>query len=419
MNRTWIVIGWLCGWVIAAANACAVEPYQLTGQFIELTTDLDDRDEAQTLVTSFDAAVPQWIAFGNLADDVAQGWKVKAFVMQDKSVFMNRGWIPLRVPDFPFGYAIDDSVWVLAQPSQYYTRHLLLHEGAHSFAFHAFDGAGPMWFMEGSAELLATHNGHGERTQTIAIPDHRDDVPYWGRFKKLDQLRSAGTTPPIETVMNYPPTLTGDIESYSYSWAAASMFAAYPEYRPGFLRALRRGRDTSKNFNRQFYTPLAAHWPVVAARWRLLAHDFDFGFDWDQQRVELSTDDPLWNGQPIELSIEANRGWQSAGVRLPAGATVRVRASGEIVLDDDPKPWISQPPGVTIRYHHGKPLGQLIACVLPNQTPRQGDLPPLVIEAVGDEATISVDVHSWLLLKVNDAVGDLDDNQGSLDVVIQ
>ncbi len=442
MNRTWIFAWWVCGVTLAVQPFAtryeiyadevvgnkgdgtserdrAGELYRVGGRFIELTTDLTSREEAETLVASFDAAVPQWASFWNLADEAVEDWKVTAFVMRDKPRFASQGLIPVRVPNFPYGYALDDSVWVMAQPSQYYTRHLLLHEGAHALSFHCFGGAGPTWFMEGTAELLATHSGQGESIRVLDIPANKSDVPYWGRFTKIGQLRSDAAVVPIEQVMAYPPTLSGDVESYALSWVAASMFATYPQYRRVLEDAASLGRETGDVFNRQIKIRLSKDWPVVDARWRLATNDLDFGFDWQQQRVEISVSDPLWDGKPITLAVQADRGWQSPGVRVPAGAHVNVRATGRITLANEPKPWISEPPGVTIQYVGGRPMGQLIACVLPNQPERQDKLTRLDIRSVGDQSTLRVASHSWLLFKVNDAVGNLDDNAGQYEVTIE
>ncbi len=420
MNRTWIVVVLACLLsIVDRGSALADELFQLEGVFVDLTTDVESREEAETLVASLDSAVPQWISFWNLPADAATDWKIKAFVMRDKTRFLSQGLIPDRVPDFPFGYALGDSVWVLAQPSQYYTRHLLLHEGAHSFAFHCFGGAGPTWFMEGTAELLATHTGAGTAIKINQIPTSRDQVPYWGRFKKMAQVRAASSLPIIETVMTYPPTLSGDVESYGWSWAAASMFSAYPDDRETFNLAAKNGQDAGPEFNRQIHSRLSAQWPVVAAQWRLLTSDFDFGFDWDRERVELSTDDPMWDGQALKMSVRADRGWQSAGVLIPANANLEIKASGEVTLASDPKPWISRPAGITIQYNDGRPLGQLLARLLPTRTPRQGRFAPVAVETVGDGVTIAVPQHCWLLFRVNDEISDMANNDGAFDVTVE
>ncbi len=397
----------------APSSALADQLLRREGRFIRLTTDVNSVAEAETLVESFDAAVPQWVDFWGIPEDDLANWKVDAFVMRDKSEFDRQGLIPRRVPDFPFGYALGNRVWVLAQQSEYYTRHLLLHEGVHSLAFFHFGGAGPTWFREGTAELLATHHAAGAEIEINKIPDDRDDVPYWGRFKLMQQLRTSSDIPTLDTVMRYRPDLKGDVESYGWSWAAVMIFDAYPEYRDELLAAARLGRDDGPGFNQQLRQRLQNQWPGLSARWKLMCNDLDYGFDWSRERVELSPRNPRWNGKPIELAIAPDRGWQSTGVRIPGGVKVRLIPSGQVTLADDPKPWRSEPPGITFRYYRGRPIGQLLACVLPNAAGTAStSLHPLRVIPVVKETVIDVPKYSWLVLRVNDAVSELGDNKG-------
>ncbi len=390
-----------------------------SGRYIELTTDLSSAAETETLVASFDAAVGQWVEFWELSDDALADWKVKAYIIRDKERFRRQGLIPNHIPDFPFGYAHGNTVWVLAQQSEYYTRHLLLHEGVHSLAFFHFGGAGPTWFMEGTAEMLAVHRGQGAATKINQIPRNRTDVPYWGRFKLIKELRKEGRVPTIETVMRYRPTLTGNVETYGWSWAAAMLFHAYPEYHEAFFAAAKNGSD-GPDFNQQLYRQIGQRkWPVVAARWRVMCDDLDYGFDWSHQRLAISENDPPWDGKTIDAMIDARRGWQSTGVRFAPGTKLTLQGTGEVILDTQPKPWISQPPGVTIKYHRGRPLGQLLACVLPNATPRGQRLAPLKIFSVEKETEIQIDQHCWLLFRVNDAVDARGNNQGAYQLTIR
>ena len=45
-------------------------------------------------------------------------------------------------------------LWLHDQPTAYYRRHLLLHEGTHVFMASFLGGCGPGWYMEGTAELF-------------------------------------------------------------------------------------------------------------------------------------------------------------------------------------------------------------------------------------------------------------------------
>lgn len=405
---------------LPANRAVASELLQREGRYIHLTTDLSSTEEADALVASFDAAVPQWIRFWNLSKDTLADWKVDACVIRNQAEFERLGLIPDRVPSFPFGYAWGNKVWVLAQKSEYYTRHLLLHEGVHSLAYHLHDGAGPTWFQEGTAELLATHRGQRGTTEINRIPVSRDEVPYWGRFKLIDQLRNEQQVPTLNTVMRYQPNLTGDVATYGWSWAACMILERYPEYRPALLAAATAGRETGPAFNRKLSQELNDEWPVLAARWKLMCHDLDYGFDWARERVEISAKDPIWDGRDLPFQVQADRGWQSCGVRIPQGAQLRFLVEGRVTLADQPKPWISESDGITFQYHQGRPVGQLLACLLPNASNPQAKLiSPLKIQSADPNETVSVSQYSWLLFRVNDAVSDLANNRGHFEVTLQ
>ena len=419
MNQTRIIFLLGCCLALLPIGALGGELIEREGRFIRLTTDLESPQEADILVASFDAAALEWLKFWQLPEKVLADWRVDACVMREISTFRQQGLIPEHVPDFPFGYASGNRIWVRAQQSEYYTRHLLLHEGVHALMFFHFGGAGPTWFMEGTAELLATHSGQNQAVRINQIPASREDTPYWGRFKLMKQLRKETVVPTLEAVMGYQPNLRGDVASYGWSWSAAMMLHAYPEYRDAFFSAATNGRDSSPAFNRKLRKDLAGQWPILAARWQLMCHELDYGFDWLRERVELSVRDPQWDGRPLEFRVSANQGWQSIGVRVPGKAKIKVSASGRVTLADQPKPWTSEPTGITFQYHRGRPLGELTACVLPNAVDRQAKtLHPLDVRYIGQEATLDIAQFSWLLLRVNDDVGSLADNTGEYKVTI-
>lgn len=410
---------WLSLMPVLGTPAWAADDFiRVSGQHIRLVTDVAP-DEADELIASFDAAVDQWAQLWEVAPDRLTEWTVDAWVMRDVDAFESADQIAADVPDFPYGYAINDRVYVKAQPSRYYTRHLLLHEGTHSLAFKLFQGAGPTWFMEGTAEWLATHRGIGSDIEVAVIPRNSQEVPYWGRFTAIANLRSAGDLPAIQTVMRYQPNLLGDVPTYGCAWAAIQMMRAYPEYRPLILKSAARGQNTPQAFNRWLGQEISPQWPIFAARWRLWTESMDYGWDPSRHQTALSINDPLWDGQRRSVPIVADRGWQSVGVRIPGGRSVRLSAEGTATLADQPKPWVSHPAGVTIRYTRDKPLGQLIAMVLPNVMSDRPTLPTLPRITVGNGATVMIDSPSWLVLKVNDAIGELADNTGGYEVTIE
>ncbi len=411
-------VGIVFAWLVAPLKADDL--LVKDGRYIHLTTDIASVEEAERLVASFDAAVPQWVQFWNMSEDALNDFKVQACVIRNKVKFNQSGLIPPTVPDFPFGYALGNQVWVLAQQSQYYTRHLLLHEGVHSLAYHVFNGAGPTWFQEGSAELLATHHGSGSDIRINRIPQSREDAPYWGRFKRMGQATDKGKVPSFHAVLDYQPNLAGDVATYSWSWAACMVLSSYPEYHSAFIAAAQQGKETGPAFNRELQLSLGKQWPILAARWRLACHDLDYGFDWQKEQVKLSANDPVWNGKNLKIQVRPDQGWQSCGVRIPRGAKLAITAEGEITLADQPKAWVSQPPGITFQYHRGRPMGELQFCLLPNANdPQAKQIEPLKVQSVEDQPTVNVAQYSWLLFRSNDACGKLDDNRGSYQVSIE
>jgi hypothetical protein len=420
MNRTRIVFLLSCGLfaALSSTDIIAAELIEREGQFIRLTTDLESAAEAEALVATFDAAVPQWVEFWNLDQRSLADWKVDACVIRDKGKFQAAGLIPQSVPDFPFGYAFGNKVWALAQQSEYYTRHLLLHEGVHSLAFHAFGGAGPTWFMEGTAELLATHSGVSASTKVNQIPVNREAVPYWGRFKLMDELRVEQKIPAFEQVLQYQPNLIGDVASYGWSWAAVMLLQTYPEYQPAFQAAAKNGRKSGAPFNRDLNRSLSKDWPIIAARWRLMCHDLNYGFDWQRERVTLSASDPIWDGSAIQLQVAADQGWQSSGKLIRPGTTLKITPAGQVTVAETTKPWVSEPSGITLEFRRGRPLGQLLMCVLPT-VEKSEQLPELEIQPVVAETTFTTKTFSWLLFRVNDGVGELADNRGAFELQIE
>lgn len=390
---------------------------------ITLTTDIDDKDKISDLMAAFEAAVPQWTKFWRLPEGSLDDWKVDAYVIRNKATFLKAGLIPDSVPNFPFGYALGQQIFEMEQDSLYYTRHLLLHESVHALMFKHFGGAGPSWFMEGSAEMLSVHRLTGSDTQINQPPADRSSVPYWGRYKLMSERRKASGIPSLNSVIEYPRDLNSDVESYAWSWAATMMLYNYDDFRDAFYRAAKNGQDEDELFNVKLRRDLQTQWPVVDARWRLMCNDLNYGFDWSKEKVALSMKDQVWDGSELSIAVKPDQGWQSIGVRLNKGMKLNVTPSGQCVLGNKPKPWVSEPAGVTIRYHHGRPLGQLIACIVDNAPDAKSSdaktIKPLPIASITKPIQIPIRENCWLLFRVNDAPGELADNTGAYQIKIQ
>ncbi|MEM9365334.1 MAG: hypothetical protein AAGD07_05005 [Planctomycetota bacterium] len=441
------------------------------GIYLELTTDRASREELADWISAFDAAVPQWLQFWGMPANAADGWLVRGLVVEDVAAFRATGDIPDAVPTFPYGYAAKGRLWVRVQDTSHYTRHLVLHEGVHALAIELFGGTGPTWYMEATAELLATHR---DRVITASsdpispanallaqrddfrinrIPRSKREAPLWGRFKVIDEHRNSGALPRLDSVLNLPVDLKGAVEEYTWCWVAAMMMTHYPDTRDVFLRAARNGYDRSPAFTSRLYRELQPQWPVVRARWRVALQELDYGYDWSRHGLTVSTDDSRYSGQAMSLSVAADQGWQSAGVWFPARSQVRIVAEGKCrvmtassAVDTDipsdgqgtsnPVDWMSGPAGVTGRFHRGNPLGQLRVWLLPiapedGRFLRPADIRPVVplrssaagMTELETGLVVRVDQPSWLLFRVNDGCGELGtfqlaDNEGFLRVEV-
>ena len=84
-------------------------------------------------------------------------WQVRAFLIGDRKTFDKLGVMPAGDDKFVHGLSMGSDLWLYDQPTAYYRRHLLLHEGTHAFMAKFLGGCGPGWYMEGTAELFGTH----------------------------------------------------------------------------------------------------------------------------------------------------------------------------------------------------------------------------------------------------------------------
>jgi hypothetical protein len=406
--------------LVAAGELRTVE-----GRYVRIVTDLDEDAESRQWTDAVDKAVPQFCQFWEVPLEQLDGWRITACMIREKQTFRTAGLLGADVPDFPHGFQIGNNVWVMGQPSAYYTRHLLIHEAAHAFAFHVFGGAGPPWFMEGTAEYLATHRWDGENLEVGVLPESSSSFPYWGRFKMIDARRRNAQALSLMSVLRYSDTAHRQVEPYAWTWAAVQLFAAYPDTRTVLIAAARNGRESSPQFTKTFVESLGPLWPVAQTRWKVLIDEFDYGYDFGRNRIDLRNEggeieslELPWNGRSIRIPIAANRGWQSAGLLVQAGTRFRIDASGEVILAPEPKPWVAKADGITLRYHRGRPLGRLLATILPAQSDRSATTAALPVKSVGEHIDWIAEETGWLMLRVGDDPSEVADNEGEFVVVV-
>lgn len=380
---------------------------------------LDERHR-QALISlgaTFDAAVEQWCeAFGIVPED-ARSWRMSAMVMHSRERFERAGLVPERLPQFPAGFALGDQLWIFAQQDDYYTRHLLLHEGTHAFMQKFLGGTGPPWFSEGMAEWMALHRIEDGRLLLHQKIARSQDAAGWGRIGIIKRMTKSGNAMTIDDVLNIPPTAFRSVEFYAWSWAACEFFASHPLTKDAFTTWPRMADRRPERFNIEVVRQLTPHRDVLDRDWALFIGEIDYGYDAASGISGMATliGEHRWR-------VEAAQSWQSTGFKVQAGDTLQIESSGQTVLRETTRPWTSESEGVTIEYHAGSPIGKLMLGVMPPTSHASADsaseFPVIEVTPIGRSANVPVQQSGTVFLRINEQPGEYRDNSGHLEVSV-
>jgi hypothetical protein len=396
-------------------QAAAAGIRKVAGQRLTLFTDLGPDEEIDVLPEVFRQAFPQWCAYFGVDPADHADWHATGFLMQDGDAFRRAGLLPDALPTFENGFSWNYDLWLYEQPSAYYRRHLLLHEGTHSFMNTVLGACGPPWYMEGTAELLGTHRWHPGQLRMGHMPASREEVPMWGRIKMVQDAYADRRGQTLPNVIGYRPSAHSENEAYAWCWAAAAFLDGHPRYRERFRQLPRFVLEP--DFSDRFSRLIGDDWDALNEEWEVFVADLEYGYDIARTAVDFSPGQPLPEAG-TSVRVAADRGWQNSGLRLEAGRPYRLRAAGRYQVADQPQIWWCEPGGVSIRYYKGLPLGALLAAVQADP-PMEGASPLTRPIAVGLGATLRPTHSGTLFLRINDSAGELDDNAGTLLVHIQ
>jgi hypothetical protein len=396
------------------ANAFSNGIRKLAGKRLTLYTDVNG-EEIDRLPGIFDQAFPQYCEYFRLSPDELAGWSMRGFLMKEKSPFAQTGLLPGGLPDFPHGYSVNHELWIYDQPSDYYRRHLLLHEGVHGFMNTVLGGCGPTWYMEGMAEMLATHDFKDGRLKLNYFPKNREEVPEWGRIKLIKDAFADNRAQSLRTVIDGPRNLQKETELYAWSWAAAAFLDRHPRYRDRFRELYKHVRQ--RDFNEYVFEVFKNNWQQLSEEWQVFIAGLEYGYDVAHTVIDFTPGKPLPEKGAVVV-IAADRGWQNSVIQLQAGVKYQLKASGRYQVANQPKIWWCEPGGVSIRYYQGRPLGILLAAVRPENPDENSPSVFLKPITVGLGTTISPEQSGTLFLKINDSAAELDDNAGELRVEI-
>ena len=338
---------------------------KLTSKRLTLYTDLAPAAVVDELPEVFDQAFPQWCVYFGVDPQRHADWHITGFLMKEKSRFEASGLLPGDLPAFLNGFARQQELWLYNQTSDYYRRHLLLHEGTHGFMFSLLGACGPPWYSEGMAELMATHRWHDGRLTLNYFPTKAAEVPKLGRIEivETDVANHRGRS--IGEVLAYDTHAHLKVEPYGWSWAAAAFLDNHPRYRERFHQMWHDVGEA--DFNKRFAKRFAADGAELAEEWQVFASDLAYGYDFKRTAIDFTP------GKAHGRSHASERGGRQGLAETPVGnskaggRTTRAPRAG--IRSPRTRPaWVSEPGGVSIRYVHGKPLGVLLAAVRPAES---------------------------------------------------
>lgn len=402
---------------------------KIDGKHVILYTDLPQQKQIDELPNTFDQMIPLLCDYFGLDRNNYKNFKVEAFLIDDFNKFKVGGAVR-QVPKLRNGYALCNRIWLRNQKSDYYRRHLLLHEGVHAFMGYAFGYWGPPWYREGTAELFATHRWEDGKLSIGVFPETSQELSNWGRIEYVQQDLKKNIFPyETEKILQLGPEDYNENESYAWSWA----FAAFCENHPVYQKAFRQTawfltvdqHDAGNQFFRLLYekNPDLGH-SIIETRllsdWQDFQKNICYGYDFKRTSIDYEKKSfPVPKGEEISVRIRADLGWQSSGILLKKDKTYQIIASGQYRLSSNPK-FVSEPNGVTVRYCNKLPLGTLLGYGLsyPDKENPE-DSGSLHFFTIGSSAIVKQERETILFLRINDFASELVDNEGEATVIVR
>jgi hypothetical protein len=383
-----------------------------SGKNIDLYSDIDDDVQRQQWVDLFDGATVQWCKLFNVDIDTTKPWRMTAVIMKDQTRITNAGLIPDDLPKFPAGYNRGHEFWVYLQNDQYYTRHLILHEGTHAFMQWFLGSSGTPWYSEGMAEWVALHSWDGQRVKLNQTITDKSQTPGWGRVNLLKKLLAKGPPKSLDDIFNTPPTAFRDVNAYAWSWAGCEFLAHHRLSKEAFAELPKRLRGSLYRFRENFRAELQPHWQALSRDWYLYIHEVGYGTDIEATALNEATknDDGSFN-------ITATSSWQSTGITVTTGDAIKITSSGDFIVGNTTKPWRCESDGITAEYYGGHPLGKLMGAVITDGPEQIVQIPVGNRPDTGKPLTFTRD--GVLALRINESPAKLGDNSGRLKVSIE
>ena len=385
---------------------------------LKLYTDIDPK-LAVKLPPLIDAAYVAWEKyFGKLpANRERTDFQITGYLMQDKALFQQAGLIPDDLRPFVNGRHRGAEFWMNDQKYDYYRRHLVIHESTHCFmeaiAGERYFEELPAWYWEGMAEIFGTHHIDKQgQVEFRVMPADREQYAGLGRITIVRDEVEAGRRKSIVDVAAIKPVDFLGNDAYAWSWTLCQFLDTHPAYQKQFRQL--GSLLTGSRFKQAFRQMVVAKKGQLPAEWALFIDGLQYGYDVERAAIDFRAGDPVVEVvSPVKTTVRANRGWQSAAMRVEKGKTYRATASGQFTLAQHPKPWVSDAGGISFDYFGGRRLGLLLGRIQTDQ----GEMLPVFQTRREHEFTPSA--SGTLFFRLNDSWSRLADNSGSVEVSVR
>lgn len=343
--------------------------------------------------------------------------QLTGYLMVQQDRFRAAGLIPETLPEFNHGRHRGYEFWLNDQPTNYYRAHLILHECVHCYMTANPSDIFPVWYLEGMAELFATHAGPTASDPTVRfgiLPASAESAPSWGRTRLIRKAVDEGRSPALAEVLRYPAERFSETDAYAWSWAVCYLLNTAPAYKARFRELIKSpGEDFEASFLKQF----GDYELALSQAWEVFVRTVDYGYDLEHAAF---AGDGHADANPLSaerlIEIKAAAGWQSTGIRVKAGQKLHLSASGEVELNSTTRPWISSPRGISREYADGQPIGRLVGWICPSGPVSEWPAGRLQAVSVGVDSIIECDTDGTLCLRINDHWNDLANNSGAYQV---